>query len=407
MHYDSLKTYPLRLILPGVIALASALIIFEPSHGEGGWQTPLSDSSRSAFAKDAVSLPPKASWSSGGVSFIERKAPIDGSPVIFNDMALYTDTTSTLHALDTKTKKSLWSFEADAPIEASPSVADEVVYAATIDGTLFALDLISGETLWSVETGASVTTAPLITGVTVYVFTSENRLYAFEAADGKKLWSYSRPLFDKVRLANTGVAASAEGRIYHVFSDGYLVCLDATTGDELWAERLHSGSLLSAVRRKTPQVVPTQGRVYAVDETGAVVAFDYASGSELMRYEATRAVDFVVRGRLMVVASPGAILGISVDSSKVLWRELLEESASTVSVITAGKEAFLLYNNKTAPFSIEKLASKKGFIEAYSLSGGSSLWREKIPGEVLGRAASDKGRIALITAKGELYFFGP
>ncbi len=73
----------------------------------------------------------------------------------------------------------------------------------------------------------------------VYVSTAWSKVYAFDARNGELLWQYDPQTSGEIArkvccgIVNRGIAAY-EGKIYLGTLDGFLVAIDAETGEEVW-----------------------------------------------------------------------------------------------------------------------------------------------------------------------------
>ncbi|MDT8397287.1 MAG: PQQ-binding-like beta-propeller repeat protein, partial [Pseudomonadales bacterium] len=89
------------------------------------------------------------------------------------------------------------------------------------------------------DTNLSQQGTPLYIDGVIYVSTAWSKVYAFDARNGTQLWQYDPKTPGEIAakvccgIVNRGIAAY-EGRIYVGTLDGYLIALDAGTGEEVW-----------------------------------------------------------------------------------------------------------------------------------------------------------------------------
>jgi outer membrane protein assembly factor BamB len=184
--------------------------------------------------------------------------PEDDWPMPRHDSA-HTGYTTT-EALTT-TPDAIWSKPGGwAGVFASPSVVDGVVYITSAD--FYAFNASTGEEIWSVS-GGGWGTNPIIKGDFVYCGG-----IAYDASTGSELWSPNPP----------------GARVPQAFADGYLyayayntsfpqvgagvvalLCLNATTGAEIWRIQVDFISTDPAVANGTLYIAGSRGTFYALD----------------------------------------------------------------------------------------------------------------------------------------------
>jgi len=145
-------------------------------------------------------------------------------------------------------------------VSASPAVVDGVVYTTSAD--LYAFNASTGEELWSASSGGWGTN-PIVIGDSVYCGG-----IAYEASTGAELWSPNPP----------------GARVPQAFADGYLyayaynvsfpqvgagvvalLCLNATTGAEIWRIPVDFISTDPAVANGILYIAGSKGTFYALD----------------------------------------------------------------------------------------------------------------------------------------------
>jgi len=123
-----------------------------------------------------------------------------------------------------------------------------VFFGSSADGCVYALDAATGRIRWSVATGGPVRLAPAVAGDSLYVGSDDGYVYCLRAADGSELWRYHAAPADEELLGSgqmisrwpvrTGVLVDG-GVAYFgagVFpAEGVFVhAVDARTGRRLW-----------------------------------------------------------------------------------------------------------------------------------------------------------------------------
>jgi outer membrane protein assembly factor BamB len=100
--------------------------------------------------------------------------------------------------------------------------------------------------IWSTSIGqgdkrrARIITDPVVADGRVFTIDSAGRVSATSTA-GEALWTYSLvPLRDDASQALAGGLAASDGRLYVTSGFGTLTALDASTGQEIWTQRLQA-----------------------------------------------------------------------------------------------------------------------------------------------------------------------
>jgi outer membrane protein assembly factor BamB len=175
--------------------------------------------------------------------------------------------------------------------------------------------------------------SPVLVGDRLYVFTREGGdevIRCLDAADGKVVWQEKY-----TAVAVTGPAAShpgprstpavAEGKVCTLGVGGVLTCLDAATGKVVWRKdtkawpRFFTASSPLILEGKCIAYLGGSGK-------GELTAFDLASGEPKWKWTGDgpaygSPVLMTVDGiKQLVTLTDGAIVGVSADDGKLLWR---------------------------------------------------------------------------------------
>jgi outer membrane protein assembly factor BamB len=188
-------------------------------------------------------------------------------------------------ALDAETGKELWRFRAGV-VESSPLLIGDLLYFGSWNGTFYALDVKTRKPRWTFEAGGELKGGPAYDKGTIYFGGYDNRMYAVDARTGKLRWSsageanfYSTP-------------AVAYGRVYAGNTDGRVYAFGARTGNLLWAKStgsyVYSGP---AVWNQTVYVGSHSHRLFALNAGTGAVRWSFDTGD-------------------VVAGSPGVMAGV-------------------------------------------------------------------------------------------------
>jgi len=161
-------------------------------------------------------------------------AAVETSPLLVGKLLYFGSWDGTFYALNARTGKVQWTFEASAGITSSPAYDSGTVFAGSDDGHVFALDALTGKLRWQAASFSRFGrreyfyATPTVAYGRVYIGNADGTLYAFGARTGQLRWA---------RRAGTYIytaAAAWQQTIYVGTWDGYFSAFDAATGDLRW-----------------------------------------------------------------------------------------------------------------------------------------------------------------------------
>lgn len=155
----------------------------------------------------------------------------------------------------------------------------------------FAWEYDASNTIGRVPKGLEAT--PIVVDGTMFTSGAWGFVYALDAKTGKELWRYD-PKVDASYLrraccdaVNRGVAVWM-GKVYVGTLDGYLVCIDAKDGAEIWRKDTFTDRSKAYTITSPPQVagsivmIGNSGGEYGV--RGYITAYDLLSGEQKWRF---------------------------------------------------------------------------------------------------------------------------
>jgi outer membrane protein assembly factor BamB len=140
---------------------------------------------------------------------------------------------SRVAAVDCKTGKIVWSFQAEGGIFAEPTVTADHVFVGSHDRHLYCLDKETGRMIWKFATQGPIEAGAAIRNDSVCAASCDGSLYCLDAKTGKPLWIFrtnparrsATAIYSAPRIIGDSVCfASREGWLYSVnFATGQLL----------------------------------------------------------------------------------------------------------------------------------------------------------------------------------------
>jgi outer membrane protein assembly factor BamB len=205
------------------------------------------------------------------------------------------------------------------------------VYVGSDDGYLYALDPDKGTIRWSSKFKGAVDHAPEIGTSGLFLATTADRVFAVDPNDGKMRWQYERDTPEGFTIHGNAVPRQRGNTVYAGFSDGYLVALQAETGDLLWSRSLAAASEQFVDVDATP--ILHGDKLFAASFSGGLYALRPKDG-EVLWHVLVDGTSSLAMGaeNLYAVSSRDGLAAVSVQGN-ILWRQGLPD-AGDLSVPT-------------------------------------------------------------------------
>jgi len=206
---------------------------------------------------------------------IGNQVGMASSPVLFkNTLIVPMDNQgeSFLAGIDTQYGRNTW--KVDRPREVnwvSPTLRAtgdkaEVLFSSRTD--LSSYDAVTGQKLWSYPTGSGGIPTPILMGEKILLPGSP--LVCLKIVDGRPVEEWKSP-----KLSSGSNSPVIRGdRIYNINGAGVLICADASTGKDLWQERLKGKFWASPVIAGTV--------LFASNDTGSVFSVELGEKGRIL-----------------------------------------------------------------------------------------------------------------------------
>jgi outer membrane protein assembly factor BamB len=193
---------------------------------------------------------------------------------------------------------------------------------------VYAFDAVTGSERWYLDTGNPVKASPVVDGDAVYA--ADGLLYRIDAGTGALRWQTQPSVPDQEGLAVAGSLLIVAGDDRTAIVDGmgrisgWLLALDAVTGDERW--RIPIGGAAWS------DPVMANGAVYVGTHDGNVLAVEEASGRERWRVSLGDPILGVALagGVVYAVGSGGSVFALGEDCGEPAADPLVPGAAPPV-----------------------------------------------------------------------------
>ena len=212
---------------------------------------------------------------------------------------------------------------------------------------------------------------PVIADGRLFFLDADHRVHAINAGDGSRVWSEQlRPSDRRDRVARGGGVATAGGRVFVTTGFGFIVALDANTGEEVWRRQA------DAPFQSAPTVSGT--RVYAITNDSELLALDVSSGEVLWNYQAIAeparilaATSVAVDGDTVVAPfASGELVALLGGNGRRLWSDSLSRSGQFTSLSAINDIAGRPVLDNGVVFA----ASHSGVLAAIDVRSGQRGW---------------------------------
>lgn len=226
--------------------------------------------------------------------------------------------------------KRLWSVgvgdgQGDGLYRLQPVIAGDRIYAAAADGEVKAVDRLRGRTLWKKELDRIISGGVGYHDGSLYLGGSDGEVILLDASSGEQRW---------ISHVSGEVLAPPQGDgdvVVVQTYDGKLYGLDHDSGERIWN---YDSNVPVLTIRGTSTPILRDGVAYAGFANGRVLAFDAETGATLWearvaipqgRSEIERIVDvdgtMAVQGAELYVASyQGRVAALDIRTGRKIWQ---------------------------------------------------------------------------------------
>jgi len=330
---------------------------------------------------------------------VTQYGAVKGSPSVVGKLLFCGTDTGRFLAAQVSDGSIVWQVqlgETSHGIHGSPAIIGDTVYIGAYDGTIYSFERASGLLKWRHKVGYQVGSSPAVVPQWAALFSShEDRdgsgyVVALNARTGEELWQRRTEAHP-----HSSVAVDVSRSLVFVGDNlGTVYAFDAHTGDERWRRHLDRDGGKADVKT-TPTVIPELGRlvfggwsgkVYALDEQSGAVLWEHATGGKLMGSTA-----YLPATQTIFVGSPrGRLIALDAHTGRMRWEHDVRASIMSSPAVAGDGRAVVF-------------GASDGRVYALSTADGSEIWSTWVGGQVTGSPTLVRNRIYVTSKRGSLW----
>ncbi len=282
-------------------------------------------------------------------------------------------------AIDGKTQKVFWTFQAGDAINNYPSVYEDKVYFGSQDKNFYAVNINTGKLLWRFPTFAPINTTSAIYKDTIYFGNSAGMFYAINARTGGLIWSF------RARGGIDSSPAVYENKVFFGSWDKHFYCLDSRNGRVIWKQEL-----FSYISQSSPLVYDDKVIFGSWDKN--VYAFNVNNGRTEWVFKTDDWIDkgspSYGNGLIYIGNKAGNFYAINARTGAMKWEFLASDAINAAPVVTQ-KRVYV--------------TSRDGYLYALSNKTGDKEWEYRTRFKIYSSPAVAGNRVYLSSMGGYVY----
>ncbi|MHB9118680.1 MAG: outer membrane protein assembly factor BamB [Burkholderiales bacterium] len=246
------------------------------------------------------------------------------SPAIDGDSVFVGGKDGHIARLDAANGHQKWNVDTHSTLSGGVGAGQGLVVVGTANGHVLAYDQKNGALLWNARVSSEVLSAPHLAGDRVIVRSADSHIVALDVQDGKAVWTYQRETPALTLRSYAGLLA-VRGAVFSGFAGGKLAALDATTGLVGWEASValpHGTSELERIADITSDPVADSRYVYAVAYQGRVACVDAQSGNLVWARDMSSYAGLNQDEKNLYVSdASGAVVALDKSGGASMWKQ--------------------------------------------------------------------------------------
>lgn len=232
----------------------------------------------------------------------------------------------------------VWKLAIANGVEGSAALRKERLYFGGNDGKFYAIDANTGALIWTFVTNIENLAEPLIEDGIIYFQSGSNTLYALYEGNGKEAWHYTRQDLNPLSVRGGSRPSLKNGNLFVGFSDGYLVSLNAKSGQVKWEKQINKNKRFRDIDSNP---FTDSDFVYALGYDDKTYCLRQSNGEIVWQIEGGGFGGFLSIGdKLYYSSSNNELVAIDKGSGKKIWSHPISGGIATTPISYKGMVVF-------------------------------------------------------------------
>jgi outer membrane protein assembly factor BamB len=288
-----------------------------------------------------------------------------------------------------------WRVQTDGPVFSSVEVGPGYIFFGSADHNVYAVNAGTGKIMWKTPTDGAVLAGPAFAKGVVCIGSADTKIYGLRATDGKKLWTVQGKNLFQSKAATDGTHFFVGGW------DNYFRCIDAESGNEVWAIKLGKPQLNNNFSALAPAITSPavgDGKVYVSTNDGILHALNISNGKEAWRIDKQKmgySSPLFHNGKVYCTLSDdGKVFRVDAATGHVDWEAETNAVFYDSSCAFGGGKIFIGAVGTASPDHKSHRALLNGILFAIDDKSGKVEWKYRLPtGHLLASPAADNERV--------------
>jgi outer membrane protein assembly factor BamB len=156
----------------------------------------------------------KLRWDTAVRGARNNLVPFYSTPALSGGKLVVGGTDGSVYALDARTGREHWRFDAPNYVYPSAAIYKAHVYIGDFSGNFYALSLKNGHKLWQQSIGPIIGSATIIRGLVYISSLRPARTYAFDAKTGRQVWTFPDGQFSPIVADRGSIWLAGKHAVY-------------------------------------------------------------------------------------------------------------------------------------------------------------------------------------------------
>ncbi len=250
----------------------------------------------------------------------------NGSLLISNNFAFFSDEKGKIYKFDINNKKIIWEIKIyqstlnNFPKDIALFLNTDVLYAADNLGFIYTINTETGKKIWQQEYGIPFSSHINFHKGVLYVVNQNGCLYAFNPADGEKIWSFES-LSGLIKPSRSSNISLYENKLLFSNDLGDITAIDLDQQLIIWSKNIPSQNTISNnLVFRTSNILIDKKDIFVSSNSGDLFNFNTETGETKWSQRVSSIQNHISTDKYLFVLTDNAyVIAFSKVDGNILW----------------------------------------------------------------------------------------